>query len=109
MHRLNAWCSHSPASIRVLVFNYPYDYSYTDTPQTFSVELDHLPFNGEVTVERYLVDANTSNLKAFLTQPSHPDPTLQQVEQFTAKVTGGQIILPARTLGLGVTLWRIVS
>jgi len=106
---LGAFASTDANSAGVLVFNYNYDYSFTDTPQTFSVELDNLPFNGVVTVQRYLVDANTSNLAAYLSQPGQPDPRLQQVEQFTAQVIGGQLTLPARTLGLGVTLWRVVS
>jgi hypothetical protein len=46
--------------------------------------------------------------KAFLEQPGRPDPNLQRVEQFNAQVINGQLILPPRTLGLGVTFWRIL-
>jgi hypothetical protein len=45
-------------------------YLFTDKPELFSVELNNLPLNGVVSVERYLVDANTSNLHAYLTQPA---------------------------------------
>jgi hypothetical protein len=105
---LGAFAASDNNSAGVVIFNYSFDYSFTDTPQTFSVELDHLPLNGVVTAERYLVDANTSNLKAFLEQPGRPDPNLQRVEQFNAQVINGQLILPPRTLGLGVTFWRIL-
>jgi hypothetical protein len=115
MPNLGAFAASDSTSASVLVFNYPYDYSFTDTPLTFSVELDNLPFNGPVTVNRYLVDAKTSNLEAFLypNQTNKTDPTLQQVETFTAQVTGGQLTVQCcaqaqgQGLGLGVTFWRI--
>jgi hypothetical protein len=90
-----------------VVFNY--NSTFTTTDETVDVELDNLAFNGVVTVERYLVDAFTSNLWAYL-QPGHPDPdpTLQRVEQFPAQVINGKLLLPSRTLGAsGVTFWRI--
>jgi hypothetical protein len=104
---LGAFAASDTNSAGVVVFNYDYSYAFADTPQTFSVELDNLPLNGVVTVERYLVDANTSNLEAYLNQSTHPDPHLQQVETFTAQIIGGKLTLPARTLGLGVTFWRV--
>jgi hypothetical protein len=106
---LGAFAASDANSAGVVIFNYDYSYAFADTPRTFSVELNNLPLNGVVTVERYLVDANTSNLKAFLTQPGQPDPSLQKVEQFSAQVNNGQLILPSRTLGLGVTFWRILG
>jgi hypothetical protein len=81
--------------------------AFTDKPALFSVELNNLPLNGVVSVERYLVDANTSNLHAYLTQPHRPDPDLHKVEQFNAQVHNGQLMLPSRRLGPGVTFWRV--
>jgi hypothetical protein len=104
---LGAFAASGAHSAGIIVFNY--NSAFTDTPETFSVELDNLPLDGAVTVERYLVDANTSNLEAFLLQPGHPDPSLQKVEQFSAQVQNGQLILPSRSLGLGVTFWRVLS
>jgi hypothetical protein len=31
------------------------------------------------------------------------------VEQFTVQIVNGQLILPARSLGLGVTFWQILG
>jgi hypothetical protein len=104
---LGAFASSDATSAGVLVYNY--NSSFTDTAQTFSVELNNLPFDGTVTARRYLVDAYTSNLEAFLTQPGQPDPSLQMVEQFTVQIVNGQLILPARSLGLGVTFWQILG
>ena len=108
---LGAFAASDTDSAHVVVFNYDSQMftsaGPTDTPENFTVQLDNLPFNGPVTVRRYLVDANTSNLKAFLNSPSHPDPNLQVVEQFTAQVANGQLVLPSRSLGLGVTHWRV--
>ena len=116
MSNLGAFAASDDHSASVVVFNYPYDYSFTDVPQTFALELDSLPFDGAVTVQRYLVDANTSNLKAFREQSGKPDPGLQMVEQFTAYVQNGQLILTPKDgsgnqmpLGLGVTCWRVTQ
>jgi hypothetical protein len=98
-------------SADVLVFNYDsqmFSRPPVDTPENVLVELDNLPFDdGPVSVRRYLVDANTSNLKAFLDNSNHPDPSLQMVEQFTAQVQDGRLVLPSVSLGLGVTLWKV--
>lgn len=93
---LGAFAASDANAAGVVIFNY--NSAFTDTPATFSVEVDNLPYNGVVLVERYLVDANTSNLEAYLTQPGQPDPTLQRVEQFSALVQNGQLFLPSRTL-----------
>jgi hypothetical protein len=106
---LGAFAASDSNSASVLVFNYPYDYSFTDTPQTFSVELDNLPFNGLVTVERYLIDRDHSNLGKPGT-----DPSLQLMETTSnLQVIGGQVTLPCTVqpcaLGLGVTLFRVTQ
>ncbi len=106
MPNLGAFATSDANSAGIVIFNY--NSSFTDTPELFSVELNNLPLNGVVSVERYLVDANTSNLKAYLTQPYRPDPHLHKVEQFNAQVHNGQLMLPTRSLGLGVTFWRVL-
>jgi hypothetical protein len=118
---LGAFAASDASSAHVVVYNYnPMlvffndNNSLPDTPENVSVALDNLPFNGTVTVQRYLVDATTSNFKAFLTNPAHPDPNLQMVEQFSAQVYNGQLTLTPHdslgqpvSLGLGVTYWRV--
>lgn len=104
---LGAFAANDATSAGIVIFNY--NSSFSDTAETFSVQWNNLPIDGVVTVERYLIDANTSNLQAYLTKPGQPDPHLQKVEQFSAQVYNGQLILPARSLGLGVTFWRISS
>jgi hypothetical protein len=102
---LGAFAASDGSSAGVVVFNY--NNMFIEAPEVFSVELDHLPFDGAVTVKRYLVDADTSNLQAFLLHSGHPDPSLQMVEQFSAEVQDGRLTLPSRSLGLGVTFWRV--
>nr|WP_157872544.1 hypothetical protein [Bradyrhizobium sp. ORS 278] len=104
---LDAFAASDGVSAGIVVFNY--NSTFIDAPQTFSVEFDNVPFDGAVNVRRYLVDANTSNLAAYLLQPTRPDPTLQVVEEFTATVQDGRLILPVRTLGLGVTFWQFTA
>jgi len=91
----------------VVVFNYNStlvfqnnDNSLPDTPETFTVSLNNPQFDGDVTIQRYQVDAATSNLKAFLDYADHPDPNLQMV-QTTGRVENGQLTLPQYSLGLG--------
>jgi hypothetical protein len=114
---LGAFVTSDTSSAHVIAYNYdPHvvfnndNNSIPETPENVSVELDHLPFpDGNVTVTRYLVDAVTSNFKAFLAAPTDPtkNPALQSVETFTAEVANGQLFLPSRTLGLGVTYFQI--
>jgi hypothetical protein len=111
---LGAFAASDENSASVVVFNYNRtlvfqnnDNSLPDTPETFTVSLNNLQFDGDVTIQRYQVDAVTGNLKAFLDNPGHPDPNLQMV-QTTGRVENGQLTLPQHSLGLGVTLWRIL-
>jgi hypothetical protein len=78
-----------------------------DTPETFTVSLTNLPLDGDVIIQRHQVDADNGNLKAFLDNPNQRDPNLQMV-QTTGCVENGQLMLPQHSLGLGVTLWRIL-
>jgi hypothetical protein len=112
---LGAFATSDTSSASVVVFNYNSTLVFNnnnntlqDTPETITLRLDNLPFNdGAVTLQRYQVDANTSNLNAFLNSPNHPDPSLQMVEQTTAQVQNRQLTLPRWSLGLGVTLWQV--
>jgi hypothetical protein len=118
---LGAFAATDTSSAHVVVFNYNPtlvfhndDNSLPDTPENVSVELDNLPFNGTVMVQRYLVDATTSNFEAFLTNPAHPNPGLQLVEHFSTQVQNGRLTLTPHNslsqtvpLGLGVTYWRV--
>ena len=72
---------------------------------------------GAVTVERYLVDSTHSNFQAYLAElnanQTPPAPTLQKVEEFTDYAVNnpsndtGTLVLPQKTLNLGVTFWRV--
>lgn len=120
---LGAFATSDTNSAHVLVYNYSPQLAFNnplnmDAPEHVSVELDNLPFNGYVTVTRYLVDAVTSNFEAFLANPADPtrNPSLQGVETFSAPVQNGELILTPHdasgqetTLGLGATYWRVTQ
>lgn len=107
---LGAFAVSDADSAGLLVFNY--NSTFTTTDETVKVRFDNLPFDGYVMVERYLVDADTSNLQKFIAQGTTPDPALtglQRVEQVQAIVQSGQLVLPVRTLGpSAVSFWRIL-
>ena len=111
---LGAFATSDPqgGSADIVVFNYNHPLvfqndngSLPDTPEEFTVRFDNLP-DGQVKVERYLVDADTSNLKAFLIDYDH-NPDLYAVETMYLQVNNGQLTLPSTQLKLGVTHWRI--
>lgn len=77
----------------------------TDIGEAFTLIVDNL-CDGQVTVERYLIDDQTSNLAAFLNGPGRPDPNLQRTATVRT-VSGGKLILPD-TLKLGVALYRVL-
>lgn len=98
----------------MLVVNHDYDFatrSDRTTDQSVRVGFANLPFSGAVTVERWLVDANTSNVGRFIASGNVPNPTetaLARVESFAANVADGALALDARTLGpSAVSLWVI--
>jgi hypothetical protein len=105
------------ASLIVSNYNYLFDYvhkNYSDLSKSEAVTVgfNNLPFNGAVTVDRYLIDAQTSNLDYWVAAnkvpPSLQATQLQKVESFSAVVTGGTVTLPARTLGpSAVSLWIV--
>jgi hypothetical protein len=116
---LLALSSSDSSSASLIVANYSYLFNYTQ--KTYSdlsinegvtVGFKNLPFNGAVTVDRYLIDAQTSNLDYWVAAgkvpPSVQATQLQKVESFSAVVTGGVVTLPARQLGpSAVSLWVV--
>jgi putative glycosyl hydrolase len=105
------------ASLIVANYNYRFDYAnkrYEDLTraESVSVKFKNLSFSGEVLVDRYLIDACTSNLNYWLQRktlpPSIQSTQLQKVETFSANAIGGELTLPARPLGpSGVSLWMV--
>jgi hypothetical protein len=116
---LGAFVTSDTSSAHVMVYNYSPQLVFsnpnnTDSPENVSVTIDNLPFNGNVTVTRYLVDSVTSNFEAFLADPTKTA-DLHGVETFTATVQNGQLTLTPHdssgqvtTLGLGVTYWKVM-
>lgn len=111
---LGAFATSDPAgtSADIIVYNYNHALAFQnsngslpDTAEEFTVRFDNLP-DGEVKVERYLVDSETSNLKAFLNDCSR-SPDLYAVQTLYLQVINGQLVLPSVELKLGVTHWRI--
>jgi hypothetical protein len=111
---LGAFATSDPqgTSADIVVYNYNHalvfqngNGSLQDTAEEFTVRFDNLP-DGPVKVERYLVDADTSNLKAFIVDYDH-NPDLYAVQTLYLQVNNGQLTLPSTELKLGVTHWRI--
>lgn len=107
---LGAFATWDGSIANVMVFNYDPSRVFgtnetTDPGESFSLTVDNLR-DGQVAVERYLIDHETSNLAAFLKGPVRPDPNLQK-RVTSATVSGGKLILPD-TLKLGVALYRVL-
>lgn len=106
---IGAFATWDGSIANVMVFNYdPARVFGTDVSadpgEAFSLVVDNLR-DGQVMVERYLIDEQTSNLAAFLKGPVCPDPNLQKT-MMQGTVTGGKLSLPD-TLKLGVALYRV--
>jgi Glycosyl hydrolase catalytic core len=105
------------ASLIVANYNYLFDWpnqNFSDltTNESVTVEFENLPFSGPVTVDRYLIDAQTSNLNywvaAGITPPSVSITQLQKVETFSAISSGGTLTLPVAQFGQSaVSLWIV--
>lgn len=118
---LDAFVTSDQNSTSVMVYNFdPYlvfnnDANMrADTPENFSISVSNMfksvGYSGSVKVERYVVDANHSNLAYFLQHRSDapsPDPNLQKLPDATATVVNGNLQLASQSLGLGVMLYRI--
>ena len=114
---LKALASSDLDSASVIVANYNYLFDYANTnysdltkDQTVAVTFKNLSFSGPVIVDRYLIDAKTSNLYYWFAMgqapPSLEATQLQKVESFSATATAGTLVLPARQLGpSAVSLW----
>jgi hypothetical protein len=116
---LYALSSSNASSASLIVANFNYISSYANQTasdasysESVTVGFKNLPFSGSVTVDRYVIDAQTSNLQYWLaagkTPPSVQATQLQKVESFSATSTGGSILLPARELGQSAVSFWIV-
>jgi hypothetical protein len=95
-------------------FNWPSDYTDLTVNQTVVPGFSTLPFTGGVTVERYLIDRDTSNIGRYIDGNlplSLAGTSLTRVESCTATVdTAGTLVLPSRVLGpSAVSLWMVRS
>lgn len=116
---LSAFATSDATSASVLIYNYNSSVfnnsgsSMVETPEGFTINLGNLwgpqAYTGAVTIKRYVVDANTSNLYAFLKPDgTHPSPELQAPDVTTGYVSDNQLIIgSAAPLGLGVVFYRI--
>jgi hypothetical protein len=116
---LYALASSDASSASLIVANYNYifdwttqDYSDLTTNESWTVKFKNLPFSGPVTVDRYLIDAQTSNLDYWVSAgqapPSVPATQLQEVESFSANSISGTLTLPATQFGQSaVSLWIV--
>ena len=116
---LYALASSDSSAASLIVANYNYVGSYSSKTvldatksETVTVAFNNLPFSGPVTVDRYVIDAQTSNLNYWVATgkipPSVQATRLQKVESFSANSTGGKLTLPARELGRSaVSLWIV--
>jgi xylan 1,4-beta-xylosidase len=115
---LVAIASASSNSAGIIIANYKYLFDYSNrvfkdlsTPKAVNVQFNNLPFSGRAVVQRYLIDANTSNLARYLDAEQRPDyggTNLQKVEETNVIISKGTVILPQVTLGKSaVSLWII--
>jgi hypothetical protein len=93
-------------------FNWPSDYTDLTVNETVVPGFVGLPFTGGATVDRYLIDAGTSNIARYIDNNlplSLAGTSLTKVESCTAAVdTTGTLVLPARVLGpSAVSLWMV--
>jgi hypothetical protein len=101
----------------LLVYNYSYRFAYPTEYRDISVNenvkpgFSGLSANGNVVVQRYLIDANTSNVSKYLDANLAPDlagSKLTRVEQCYSTVIANTLVLPVRTLGpSAVSLWVV--
>ena len=116
---VRALASADAGSAAALVFNYNFEFNWPTTwtdrtvDQNVAPGFANLPFNGAVAVDRYLIDANTSNVAFFIDSGRALDynaSLLTRVEQCAATVNQGTLNLPARVLTpSAVSLWIVKS
>lgn len=116
---LQALASSDSSSAYLIVSNYSYlfnsvskIFSDLSANENVTVAFKNLQFNGPVTVDRYLIDAQTSNLNYWVSAgklpPNLQASQLQKVESISAVATGGALSLPTRQLGPSATsLWIV--
>ena len=116
---LYALASSDSNTASVVVSNYNYVANWqkqtavdATKDESVSVAFRNLPFNGAVTVDRYVIDAKTSNLNYWVgagnIPPSVQVTQLQKIESFSANSNGGTVVLPIENLGQSaVSLWIV--
>lgn len=114
---IRAFAAANAFSAGVIVSNYNFRFSWpsdnTDLTVSQSVipAFTNLAFNGSAVVERYLVDASTSNVAQYIDGAQSFDyggSMLALVEQCGATVADGSLVLPQKTLGpSAVALWFV--
>jgi hypothetical protein len=114
---LNALASSDGTSASLVVANYNTVFGAKSNAdltsnESVTVAFKNLPFSGAVTVDRYVIDANTSNLDSWVAAgkvpPSVQSTQLQKVESFSATANDGTLSIPARELGQSaVSLWIV--
>lgn len=113
--QLGAIASASSDSIGVIVYNYDWDNQNIvdrSEPHDVQVKISGTNLPDSVTVRRFLMDAQTSNVAKYVDAglvPSVADCELQKVEEYTVKPVGGIITLPTKTIGQSaVSLWLVL-
>ncbi|MGV8096826.1 MAG: glycosyl hydrolase [Mangrovibacterium sp.] len=113
-YQLGAIAAASDNQVGVIVYNYDWDDIHivdNSLPHDVQIKIAKQGVKGNVTVKRYLVDSEHSNLGKYIDAGKTPvleDVDLEQVEEFTVQASNGTIILPARTLGKSaVSMWVI--
>jgi hypothetical protein len=105
------------ASLVVSNYNYLFDYNHKNyrdltVNESVTVGFKNLAFSGPVTVDRYVIDARTSNLNSWVgvgkKPPSVQATQLQKVESYSTSSINGQLTLAARQLDpSAVSLWIV--
>ncbi len=113
-YQVGALASASNKEIGVIVYNYDWDDIHiadNSLPHDVQVKIAKQGLTGNLTVRRYLVDSQHSNVAKYVDAGQTPvmsDIDLEQVEQFTVQASNGVITLPARRLEKSaVSFWKI--
>ncbi|WP_404783334.1 hypothetical protein [Altericista sp. CCNU0014] len=102
----------------LLVANYQYLFDYPkqnfvdrSVPESVTIQFKDLPFSDPAILKQYLVDANTSNVAAYIDASQVPElerTQLQMVREAAITVANGSVSLPQTTLGQSaVSLWIV--
>jgi hypothetical protein len=121
---VGAIASSNATAAGIIVYNYNFNFGtnpyFTSSAvdqsknETVNVTFSNLPFNGPVTIKRYVIDQNTSNVEKFIdagTTPTQEGSALQMTEQYSGTVTNGALVLPAQQAMTpsSVSLWMVTA